>query len=493
MTLSRRLRAAVFTAAVCGGTAAAQAPVVPAGGAPQVPYPIQGQPCPCPPGPFMPGQVIPYMPGGAPVVPAQPGQTTPGGQKPAPKDDTKPTPQTNPSQTPQPNQNPSPQTNPSQTPQNTAPPAANDSLASATAPQGGGGTGGTNLPGIFGDLFGGAAVPIAIGRFDARGNAIGTVFNTRVPGTNTFRPVTGINPATNELLTGQYTTVQPATTPVSFTRVLTDVDPNQVIAATRVPTFNRGQFKITENETPRPTTRAYFTYNFYDNLFKSVGSNTPRVSLHQENFGYEQAFGDQQYSIGLRLPYNQVVSPGFYNQTSIGDLTIVTKAVLAENRATGDLLSYGLTVTTPTGSIPNSSFASTSSRGVLLQPYLGYILTSGDLFLQGFSSIIVPTDSADTTIYSQSLALGYTLFKRPGDGLITGIYPVFEAHLNTPLNHRSDQRTSTTVLFPDNLTLLGGTFFELYGRSNLGFAAGAPVTGPRPFSLQATALLSVRF
>ena len=470
MTLSRRLRAAVFTAAISAGAAAAQAPVVPAGGAPQVPpYPAAGQPCPCPPGPFMPS-----VPGVAPVVPYQPGQPTPGA----------PTPSGPGGQTPA---APTPQANPGQTPA-----ASNDALASSTAGQGGGSGNASSLPGIFGDLYGGVAVPIAIQRFDARGNPIGTVFNQRVPGTNTFRPVTGVNRATDELLFGQYAAVQPAGTPVASTRVITDADPSQIVAATRIPTFNRGQFKITENETPRPTTRAYFTYNFYDNIFKSVGADTPRLSLHQENFGYEQAFADQRYSVGVRLPYNQIVSPGYYNQTSLGDLTVVTKAVIAENRATGDLLSGGLSLTLPTGTRPDSSFSDNNFRSVLIQPYLGYIVTSGDLFLQGFSSIVVPTDSTDVTLYTQSLALGYTLYKRPCGGPVTGIYPVFEAHLNTPLNNRGDIRTSQAA-FPDNLTLLGGTFFELYGRSTLGFAAGAPVTGPRPFSLQATALLSVRF
>ncbi len=490
MTLSRRLRAAVFTAAVSAGAAAAQAPVVPAGGAPQVPpYPVAGQPYPCPPGPFVPS--MPYLPGAAPVVPYQPGQQTPGARPPsAPGTQAPSTPgsQTPGSQTPQANPG---QTPPANTPGQT-PAASNDALASSTAGQGGGSGNASSLPGIFGDLYGGAAVPIAIQRFDARGNPIGVVFNQRVPGTNTFRPVTGVNRATDELLFGQHAAVQPAGTAVASSRIIADVDPNQIIAATRIPTFNRGQFKITENETPRPTTRAYLTYNFYDNIFKSVGSDTPRVMLHQQNFGYEQAFADQRYSVGVRLPYNQIVSPGFYNQTSLGDLTIVTKAVIAENRATGDLLSGGVSLTTPTGSVPKSSFTDNNFRSLLIQPYLGYIVNSGDLFFQGFSSVVIPTDSSDVTIFTQSLALGYALYKRPCGGLVTGIYPVFEAHLNTPLNKRGDLRTSQ-ILFPDNLTLLGGTFFELYGRSTLGFAAGAPVTGPRPFSLQATALLSVRF
>jgi hypothetical protein len=305
--------------------------------------------------------------------------------------------------------------------------------------------------------------------------------------------LTGGGPgAVDELLFGRVgrTPAPPGSQPAQFV-TLTNVDPRDAELLPLVPQYNRGAFKITENETPRPTTRAYLTYNFYDNLFAGAGLNAPRLMLHQQNFGYEHAFADQQYSVGLRLPYNQLVGAG-YSDTSLGDLTIITKAVIRENRATGDVLSGGLSITVPTGSPPQTGIAGFAApHGTLLQPYLGYILTRGDWFVQGFSSLVVPTESDDVLLYAQSLALGNVLYRRPG-ATLSGIYPVFETHLNTPLTNRG-LSGSSSVVFPDNVTLLGGTFFEFYSRSTLGFAAGAPVTGPRPFSLQATAQLSVRF
>lgn len=433
----------------------------------------------------------------APVVPLTPGTPSSPGTPSTPS--APGTPST-------PNTPPAPSTPSAPNTPNTPPAPSSDSLASATAGQGGGAGASSELPGVFGDLFGGAAVPVAFQRFNAAGQPIGTVFEVRNPVTGTFVPVVN-NRSSNEALTAQVgsyeqsltqsSSLQPSShssqssQPSSFIIQGATVNPAQIAAATRIPTANRGTFKITENETPRPTTRAYVTYNFYDNLFRTIGENTPRIMLHQQNFGYEQAFANQRFSVGLRVPYYQLVSPGLFSDTSVGDLTIVTKAVISENRATGDLLSGGLTITLPTGSRTTSSFDDDNLRNTLLQPFLGYILVNGDVFLQGFSSLVVPTSSSDVLLFTQSLALGSSIYRRPG-ATLSGIYPVFEAHLNTPLNHRGDISTQL-VSFPDNLTLLGGTFFEFYSRSTLGFAAGAPVTGPRPFSLQATVQLSVRF
>lgn len=471
MTLARRARAAVLTAALTGGVATAQAPVVPC------------PPTPCPPGM---APTVPYTPG-------QPGQT-PGPATPPAAPGTPDTPST-----------PTP---PAATP---PAPAAPPGGALAQATERGGAGDFTSKPGVFGDLFGGAGIPAYIANPRAADGRpllppvrlIPVGGNRALPGNvaggNLFVVPTGsAGPnagAADELLFAR-NPVAPAGTPAARTTLdgVPDgfvVDPRDRGRLTLVPTVNRGAFKITENETPRPTTRAYLTYNYYDNLLKGYGSPfTPRIQLHQETFGYEQAFNNQQWSVGLRLPYNQLVGPGI-NSTNLGDLTVIAKRVIAENRCTGDLLTAGLSITTPTGDDPPRNVLTNEViHATLIQPFLGYILTSGDWFLQGFSSVVVPTDSSDVTFYSQSLALGYTLFQRPGDRL-SAIYPVFEAHLNTPLNHRNFRTDS--VGFADSLTLLGGTFFEFYSRSTLGFAAGAPVTGPRPFSLQATCQLSIRF
>ncbi len=260
----------------------------------------------------------------------------------------------------------------------------------------------------------------------------------------------------------------------------------------RVPLDFRGAFKITENDTPRPTTRVYASYYFYDQVSRGVGGpNTPRIMVHQEVIGYEQAFLDNRFSVGLRLPYNQIVSPRFFNDTSLADLTLISKGVIWENRDTGDLLSGGLVVTVPTAETPfPSTITGQNIHSTLLQPYLGYILMGRDVFLQGFTSVVVPTDDQDVTFMSNDLAIGCFLYEARGQAL-SGIVPVVEMHLNTPFNHRNPR--AEPIGFFDQFTMLGGTQFYFYDRSSLGLAAGAPLTGPRPFSLQATVQFNFRF
>jgi hypothetical protein len=260
-----------------------------------------------------------------------------------------------------------------------------------------------------------------------------------------------------------------------------------------IPQVVRGAFKITENESPRPTTRAYLTYNFYDQIFRNAGGpEVPRVVLHQQTFGYEQAFGEGDFSVGIRLPYNQLVSPGFVNFTGLGDLSLIGKVLLLEKLETGDLLSAGLVVTVPSGSDPfPSTLTGRSIRGTLIQPYLGYIYSGGsDFFVQGFSSITVPTDTNDVTLMSNDMAIGYRLYENE-QGRIQSIIPVLELHLNTPLDQRD--RSPFGVNFPDTFSVLGGLHTMLRSGLSIGFAAGAPITGPRPFSLQSTLQVNYRF
>jgi hypothetical protein len=351
---------------------------------------------------------------------------------------------------------------------------------------------------VFGDLLGGGNIagPLPV-RIAANGQYIGQAPVVVLPNGQllTLNNPNGQRTTTDEALLSSVATL-PANTPGHTIGLLpppgTHFDQSLADLVSRVPEVTRGAFKITENESPLPTTRFYVTYNYYDELLKNFGGpNVPRIMINQEVLGYEQAFADNRFSIGVRLPYNQLVSPGFYSNTSLGDLTFITKGVIWQDRPSGSVLSGGLVVTAPTGQVP---FANTITGQVihstLLQPYLGYIWSRGDFFVQGFSSIVIPTDSDDVTFWANDIAVGYYVYRAQGQ-FLSAIVPVFEAHLNDPLNHRGTQVDPAG--FVDNLTLLGGTHFWFRDQTTLGFAVGAPVTGPRPYSLQATVQLNVRF
>jgi hypothetical protein len=213
--------------------------------------------------------------------------------------------------------------------------------------------------------------------------------------------------------------------------------------------------------------------------------------LHQEIVGLEYANESRTFSIGARLPYYQITSPGFFNQTGLGALTVIAKGVVLENEETGSLISAGMVVTAPTGRRPDRSTV-TGERvyATLLQPFVGYIANRDDWYVQGFTSVVVPTDSSDVTFIANDIQLGYLLYKNEG-AFLSGFTPVVEAHLNTPLNHRGNR--AEPVGFSDHLTILGGFQMTFRERATLGFVVGAPVTGPRPYSLQATCQFNLRF
>ncbi len=449
-----------------------------------------------------PAALVPYCPP-APYCP--PGTTPPGPVPPR---------VTPPSGVPQgtvpPNGSPTPPAPPggASTPP-AAPPAPVPNLNTSLAQASSRGTeaADTAFPAVFGDLFGGGFVPgpLPVRVIAATGQVVGQppIFVNLATGVRTTATNILLGRPADELLAGRPAPAAPGQQPgVVTTNVLPP--PGQVFAPelvarlTLIPLVNRGTFKITENDTPRPTTRAYVVYNYYDNLLRGVnGPDAARLSLHQETFGYEQAFADRRMSVGIRLPYNQfVASDSSLNSTSLGDLTVITKFVVSENRLTGDVLSAGVAVTAPTGRLTQSNtLTGDSVHPTLIQPYVGYLRTGlgGNAFLQGFSAVVVPTDSSDVTLLTNSFAVGYFVYRNP-NGFLTSLVPVAELHVNTPLSHRDRNVGPTSdISFPDTVTALGGLHFTFGRATTLGFASGAPLTGPRPFSLQATATFNYRF
>src|SRR5207245_7209043 len=111
---------------------------------------------------------------------------------------------------------------------------------------------------------------------------------------------------------------------------------------------------------------------------------------------------------------------------------------LLHDRETGDILSAGLAVTTPTGPTAFAGFDQIQSfHETTLQPFVGYRYNWSDFYVHGFTSIDVPTDSRDVTMLYNDIGIGYYLYRnRCEDAIVRGIVPTFEVHVHTPLNHR---------------------------------------------------------
>ena len=265
-------------------------------------------------------------------------------------------------------------------------------------------------------------------------------------------------------------------------------------------------FKVAENQSPRPVDRIYFNFNFFDGVntaqFASLNVPLNNMKLYREVIGFEKTFLDGRASWQLRLPFNQLTAQGPFvdrgfggNTGSIGDLAVILKYALYDDRTTGRLVSTGLLVNTPTGT---SSFAGArylrNVHVATIQPFVGYILPMGDFFLQGFSSIDVPVTDADVTMLYNDVALGYFLYRaKSADRLISAFVPTFEAHVNTPLNHRDYLNRADPVGTPDILNLTFGANFFLKERGLLSIGLVEPVTGPRPFNYEFFLQFNLRF
>lgn len=245
----------------------------------------------------------------------------------------------------------------------------------------------------------------------------------------------------------------------------------------------RGGFKIAEYESPRPTDRISFSYNYFNNV--DLGVNT---DVHRTTLAFEKTFLNGDASIGLRLPFIQIGKA----DTEIGDVSLVFKYALINNAATGNVLSTGLVITAPTSPI---SFGFDSIRNeqihsAVFQPFIAGRVVFGDVFVQGFSSVAVPTDSRDVTYLFNDIGIGYVAYRGSGNDLIRAISPVAEIHVNTPI--RNGQ-----IGFPLPLdtivNLTGGVQFDFLGGFQGRIGVAVPVTEPRPFRAELITQVNFRF
>jgi hypothetical protein len=259
-----------------------------------------------------------------------------------------------------------------------------------------------------------------------------------------------------------------------------------------VPFFARGAFKISENESPRPQDRILFDYNYFSGVGEPNG--LANAQIHREVIGFEKTFLDQRASIGMRLPFFETAGDGSLSTDGVGDLTIILKYALLEDRSTGDVLSGGLVVTAPTGQSNLFDFNGVKIHDTLLQPWAGFYVGVDNWYIHGFLSLVVPTDSRDSTILFNDIGIGYWLY-RGHSGLISGVAPTIEAHVTTPLNHRDSDANPFVdpIFFPDWVDLTGGVCIDLRNHSSLLLGVSTPVTGPKPFDVEAVVELNIRF
>lgn len=265
--------------------------------------------------------------------------------------------------------------------------------------------------------------------------------------------------------------------------------------------------KFTENQTPRPVDRVFYTFNYFYDVNRDInlrfGNNVSGVNAYRHIFGFEKTFFDKNMSIGMRLPLNTITGDSptqattgiGKTSTALGDLNVYTKLALWENREKGNILATGLSMSFPTGpqNFGNAQWLN-SLHYIQFQPYLGFAYNIDKLYIIGFTSVNVPGNSKDVTQYFNDISIGYFLYTNPDENaMLRRIAPFVEAHVNTPLNHRDVFNPTDIAGSADVFNLSYGTSFFLGKRSLLTIGLTNPLTGPRPFALETGLLLNVFF
>jgi hypothetical protein len=176
-------------------------------------------------------------------------------------------------------------------------------------------------------------------------------------------------------------------------------------------------------------------------------------------------------------------------------MNIFAKYILKQDPATGSLISAGLAVTPTTG---GGSFAGAkyilNINTTLFQPFIGYIWTRGNFYLQGFSAFEFPVNPSQVTEMFNDIGVGYFVLRDPDPyRLLTAVAPTFEVHVSSPLNHHGFDNPNELAGTPAVVNLTYGLNLEFYRNSLLTFGIVTPVTGPRPFDYEVVALFNFRF
>jgi hypothetical protein len=405
-----------------------------------------------------------------------------------------------------------PQTNPNEQPK---PPSIDDVARQATpnnsSPFAHGTEGGGNSARTFNDNFNGDFAGITITERRQVGTVQRTFFSPGSEGTVTITPVVASPPVATTFFS-----------PGSEGTVTGDVPVYQDFKTILGNRYNG--ILITDNDSPRPTDRAYFGFNYYNGINPNTNSGPDSIDMFRQTIGFEKTFLSGRASFGMRLPFIQTFGPssggtsasvpftvdgsgnttpvegfgnGFVNgggrqvNRNVGDLSVLLKYAFYDDRTTGDLLSIGLVTTMPTGGGNEFLLAdgTTVPNAVLLQPWLGGVAMFRRGYTQMISSYIIPTSSSEPVLANNSVSAGYYLYTNATDRWVNAVVPVIEAHVRTPLTYRDP---NGSVFLQDQLNLTFGVHFRTTN-ATISPSLTVPTVGPNPFRTEAALWFNFRF
>jgi hypothetical protein len=265
-------------------------------------------------------------------------------------------------------------------------------------------------------------------------------------------------------------------------------------------------FKMAENQSPMPQDRFFFGFNYFNDVNRTLDkffqAPIKGIEIYRYVFGFEKTFNNGMGSIGIRLPIDNVFARSAVptlnqggNSTALGNLTVYIKHIFAFNKETGSMASGGVAISPQTapGRFGGAPFLAPSNT-TAIQPFFAFLFSRDRFYLQGFTAIDVPADPAQPTLIYNDLGMGYFVYRdNVSNRLITAVAPTVEVHVNTPINHTGAYNLFDKAGSPDIVNITSGLNTRFRQNSILTMGVVTPVTGPRPFTIEATVLLNVYF
>jgi hypothetical protein len=249
--------------------------------------------------------------------------------------------------------------------------------------------------------------------------------------------------------------------------------------------------KPTDRDGPQLSDRFYFGYDRAGDVIASANPPGQRPQrLTRQIVGFETTFEDR-VSVGLRLPFLQMdADTEIGNVREIGDLTAVFKYALVNDPGTGNAFTIGLNLTLPTGGRGDLlAMGEPLPRAVFAQPWVGAVWTAGDLFLQGTSSILLPTSPVYQVALFNSAGAGYWVYRADGHAAIRGIAPVIEFHATNPVSNRG---TEEPLLIRSQVNMTTGLYIQCT-RLTAGAAVSIPLLDQKPYDVGGMFTVSYQF
>jgi hypothetical protein len=262
-------------------------------------------------------------------------------------------------------------------------------------------------------------------------------------------------------------------------------------------------FKISENQSPRPQDRVFFDFNYYNNVNDTINardlSPITQMKAYVYNFGIEKTFNNGMGSVGIRVPLDNLTANSYGNivntptSTAMGNLTVFGKYILAQNVRTGSLISacWAISPQTAPGRFAGAPYLF-PLNSTYFQTCIAYIYNYNKWYFQGFSGFSFSANSNDVSLVYNDLAVGYFLMRnQDSSAWLTALAPTFELHVNNPLNHRDPFNRFDLAGSPDSVDLTFGLNFGIKNTAVLTAAFVTPVSSPKPFDSEAILMLNI--